>query len=95
MSQFFTSGGQSIGERVQVAPYTFFQSASTTKRKNEVVQSCPTLCDPVDGSLPGSSINGIFQVRVLEWIAISFSRESSQPRDRTQVSRIAGRRFTV
>ena len=46
-------------------------------------------------SLSGSSIHGIFQARVLEWIAISFSRGSSQPRDQTQVSRIAGRRFTI
>ena len=44
---------------------------------------------------PGSSVHGIFQARVLEWVAISFSRESSQPRDRTQISRIAGRHFTV
>ena len=67
-----------------------------SKRKwSEVSQSCPTLCDPVDCSLPGSSVHGIFQARVLEWIAISFSRGSSQPRDRTQVSCIAGRRFTI
>ena len=43
----------------------------------------------MDYSLPGSSVHGIFQVRVLEWVAISFSRESSRPRDRTWVSRIA------
>ena len=62
---------------------------------SEVAQSCPTLCDPVDCSLPGSSVHGILQARVLEWAAISFSRGSSQPRDRTQVSRIAGRRFNL
>ena len=45
--------------------------------------------------LPGSSIHGIFQARVLGWIAISFSRESSRPRDHTQVSRTAGRHFTI
>ena len=39
----------------------------------EVAQSCPTLCDPMDRSLPGSSIHGIFQARILEWVAISFS----------------------
>ena len=61
----------------------------------EVAQSCPTLCDPMDCSLPGSSVHGIFQARVLEWVAISFSRESSQPRDRTRVSHIAGRCFIV
>ena len=62
---------------------------------SEVAQLCPTLCDPVDYSLPGSSIHVIFQARVLEWVAISFSRGSSLPRDRTWVSHIAGRRFTV
>ena len=41
---------------------------------------CPTLCNPVDCSLPGSSVHGIFQVRILEWVAISFSRRNSQPR---------------
>ena len=61
-----------------------------------VAQSCPTLCDPVDCSPPGSSICGILQAKILEeWVAISFSRGSSQRRDRTQVSHIAGRRFTV
>ena len=45
-------------------------------------QSCPTLCDPMDSSPPGSSVHGILQARILEWVAISFSRGSSQPRDR-------------
>ena len=61
---------------------------------SEVAQSCLTLCDPMDCSLPGS-IHEIFQARILEWVAISFSRGSSWPRDRTWVSRIAGRHFTV
>ena len=52
-------------------------------------------CDPMDCSLPGSSVHGIFQARVLEWGAISLSRGASQPRDQTVVSCIAGRRFTV
>ena len=68
---------------------------STYREYSEVAQSCPTLCDPVDCSLPGSSVPGIFQATVLEWIAISFSRVSSQPKDRTRVSRIVDRRFTV
>ena len=50
---------------------------------SEVAQSCLTLCDPMDCSLPGSSVHGIFQALVLEWIAISFSRVSFWPRDRT------------
>ena len=56
---------------------------------------CPTLCDPMGYSLPGSSVHGIFQARVLEWVAISFSRGSSRPRDRAQVSRTAGRCNTI
>ena len=62
---------------------------------SEVAQSCPTLCDPMDSSLPGSAVHGIFQARILEWTAISFSRGSSQPRDRTRVSCIADRHFTI
>ena len=61
----------------------------------EVTQSCLTLCDPIDCSPPGSSVYGILQARILEWVAISFSRGSSQPRDRTQVSCIAGRCFVL
>ena len=49
--------------------------------ESEVAQSSPTLCDPMDCSLSGSSVHGIFQARVLEWIAISFSRGPSQPRN--------------
>ena len=45
-------------------------------------QSCPTLCDPVDCSPPGSSVYGILQARILEWVAIPFSRGSSQPRNK-------------
>ena len=60
-----------------------------------VTQSCPALCNPMDCRLPGSSIHGISQARVLEWVAIFFSRGSSQPRDGTQVSCPAGRRFTT
>ena len=62
--------------------------------EREVAQSCLTLCDPMDCSLPGSSIHRIFQATVLEWVVISFSKRSSQPRDQTQVSRTAGRLFT-
>ena len=64
--------------------------SSTDLLWSEVSQSCPTLCDPMDCSLPGSSIHGLLQARVLEWVAISFSRGSSRPRDRTQVSCIPG-----
>ena len=69
----------------------------TTKgeRESEVAQSCPALCDPMDGSLPGSSVYGILQARILEWVAISFSRRYSQPKDWTRVSHIVGRCFTI
>ena len=59
-----------------------------------VAQLCLTLCDPMDCSPPGSSVHGILQARILEWVAMPSSRGSSQPRDRTQVSHIAGRLFT-
>ena len=60
-----------------------------------VGQLWPTLCDPRDCSLPVSSICGIFQARILEWVAISFSRRSSQLKDGTWVSHTAGRFFTI
>ena len=64
-------------------------SQETGKWKwSEVAQSCPTLCDPVDCSPPRSSVHGIFQARVLKWIAVSFSRGFSRPRDRSQFSHI-------
>ena len=66
-----------------------------SESESEVAQSCLTLCDSMDCNLPGSSIHGIFQARVLEWVAISSSRGSSQPRDWTQVSCIGGRHFAV
>ena len=53
---------------------------NTSESESEVSQSCPTLCDPMDCSLPGSSVHGVFQAIVLEWIAISFSKGSSQQR---------------
>ena len=52
-------------------------------------------CKHMDCSLLGSFVHGILQARILEWVAISFSRRSSQPRNRTQVSHIVGRRFTI
>ena len=60
-----------------------------------LAQSCPTLCDPTDSSPPGSSVHGILQVRILQWVAISFSRGSSQIRHQMWVSCIANRFFTI
>ena len=65
------------------------------KRESEVAQLCPTLCDPMDCSLPGFSVHGILQARILEGVTISFSRGSSWPRNRTWVSHIGGRCFNL
>ena len=59
-----------------------------------VAKLCPTFATPWTGNLPGSSVHGILQERILEWVAISFLREFSRPRNQTQVSYIAGRFFT-
>ena len=73
-----------------------FISLSSGEKWKLVSQLCPTLCDPMDYcSPPGSSTHGILQARILEWVAIPFSRESSQPSDRTQISCIVGRFFTI
>ena len=74
---------QTLGSSVPEAKEYLHQFSS-------VAQSCLSLCDPMDCSLPGSSVHGILQVRNLERVAFPFSRGSSQPRDQTQVSCIAG-----
>ena len=74
MSQLFASDGQSIGVS---------GSASVLPVCVLVTQSCPPLCNPMDCSLPGSSVNGILQARILEWVAVPFSRGSSWPRNQT------------
>ena len=66
-----------------------FCTVKETKVKMKVAQSCLTLCDPMD-----CIVHGILQARILEWVAFPFSRGSSQPRDRTQVSLTAGGFFT-
>ena len=58
-------------------------------------QSCLILGDPMDCSPPGSSVHGILQASILEWVAFPFSKGFSQPRDQTQVSCIGGRLFTI
>ena len=72
-----------------------YNTHAHTHTHTEVAQSCPTLCDPMDCSPPGSLVHGIFQAWILEWVAVSFSRGFSWPRDRTRASRIVSRRFTV
>ena len=64
-------------------------ASSQVYGKVKVAQSCPTLCHPMD-----YTVHGILQARILEWAAFPFSRGFSQPRDQTQVSRIAGGFFT-
>ena len=79
-------------EDTNIQPMAVSQSMMDTERKKILVmcvlvaQSCLTLCNPMDCSPPGSSVHGILQARILEWVAISFSREASQPRDRTHAS---------
>ena len=70
-----------------VAVFPFFLK-NEYKVKVSVTQSCLTLWDPTNCSLPRSSVHGILQARILEWGAIPFSRGSSRPRDQTPVSRI-------
>ena len=71
MSQFFASHGQSMGVSASASVHP--RNAAAAKS----LQSCPTLCDPIDGSPPGSPVPGILQARTLEWVAISFSKEYS------------------
>ena len=88
---------QGWGLHLSFLPFYFHQTVdSAWPMKLLVAQSCPTSCDPMDCSLPGSSVHGILQARMLEWVAIPFSRGSSWPRDWTWISCvIAGRFFTV
>ena len=65
------------------------------KEKVLVTQLCLNLCDPMDCSSPNSFVHGILQARILEWVAIPFSRGSSRPRDWSQVSCTAGRFFII
>ena len=86
----------------QLVPYfaqtslcTFSITLNLKSPLSLVAKLCPTLWDPTDCSPPGSSVYGILQARVLDWVAIPFSRRSSSPRDLIQVSCIAGRLFTI
>ena len=70
---------------INISNFLLICSVFTIFKSSEVTQSCPTLCDPMDRSPPGSSVHEILQARILEWVAVSFSRGSSQPRDWTWV----------
>ena len=82
-------GGELFGQPNVVYYY------STIRLYVLVIRSRQTLCDPMDCSLTGFSVQGILQARILEWVAIPFSRGTSKLRDRTLVSCLAGRFFTV
>ena len=95
MRPFYSSDcGLSLGKVFKLA----IKESEREKVKLQLVlvtQLCLTLCDPMDCSPPGSSVQGVLQARILEWVAISFSRGSSRPRDQTPVSCVAGRVFTI
>ena len=78
-----------------LARISLFQLIHSLAGKEVELLSCVQLCNSMDCSLPGPTVHGIFQARILEWVAISFSRGSSRPRDRTWVSHLAGRHFTL
>ena len=81
-STIYTDQVTSVTELHTHKCYQREQEGNFRESESEVAQSCLTLCDPMDCSLPGSSVHGIFfRVRILEWVAIFFSRRSSQPRD--------------
>ena len=78
-----------------LADFNLYPLAVMKKWKVLVLQSCLTLCNPIGCNLSGSSVHGILQTRILEWVNIPFSRRSSWPRIQTQVSCLAGTFFTV
>ena len=84
-----------LGKRAKKSKKSVWRAANSLPVLCLAAQVCSTLCDCMDYSLSGSSDHGILQTRILEWIAIPFSRRSSQSRDQTQVSHIAGGLFTV
>ena len=75
--------------------FAFIKNNIQNESESEVAQSCLTLFAPWAVAHQAPPVHGILQARILEWVAISFSRESSQPRDRIQVSLIAGRHFNL
>ena len=95
LSMFFSHPTKERGRKSNRGCTPQIGGAYFLKVKVLVAQSCLTLFDPMDCSLPGSSLHGILQARILDWGAIFTSRGSSQPRDWTQVSCIAGRFFII
>ena len=93
--KFEKDGQEEREEKKKVTTLPMHFLCVKLKVKVLAAQPCPTLCDPIDCSPPGSSIHGILQARILEWVVVTFSRGSSQPRDQTWVSCIAARFFTI
>ena len=80
---------------ITICYFFYLAMLVVTESEGKVAQSCLTLCNPMDCSLPGFSVHGILQARILEWVTISFYRGSSQPKDQTEVSWIARRHFNL
>ena len=93
MKEIWTKKGVSLAKSNHYV--MLFYKIGSMKVRVLVTQLCPTLCDPIYLSLAGSSVHGILQARILEWVAIPFSRGSSWHRDLTQVSLILCRFFTI
>ena len=87
--------GGDANNKVRLSVTGLFHKSHREYVKGLVTQSCPTLCDPRDCSPPGSTVQGILQARILEWVAIFFSKGSFWTRHLTWVSCIAGSFFTV
>ena len=87
---FFSGHAVSIWSQQKGLPEHWYPYSSSMH-----TQLCLTLCDPFNYSLPGSSVHGILQARILEWVAISSSRGSSRPRDRPASPAVAGGFFTT
>ena len=85
----------SRGQELQLLKPLSSRTRAVQHEKAKVAQLCLTFSDPMNCSLPGSSVHGILQARLLEWVAVPFSRRSSQPRNKTGVSCIAGEFFTI
>ena len=88
-------GMKTLRTRYYLVLRVYYNQYNLWKWKVLVAQLCVTLWDPMDCNLPGSSVHGILQARILEWVAMPSSRGSSWPRDWTQVCCIAGGVFTV
>ena len=88
-------GSQSAGAATAALSTLFLSGQVLSERVSVSHSTCPTLCVHVDCSPPGSSVHGILQAGILEWVASSFSGESSPPRDQTRVSCIAGGFFVL